>query len=227
MNRLLSGLLATAALCLGLLSPAHADSYTQTRYPIVLVHGLLGFDAIGPLNYWYGIPSALRDGGATVYVSQESAANASEVRGEQLLAELRQLQAAYGYTKFNLIGHSHGGQTVCYVAAVAPDLIASVTAMGTPHQGSKVADGIKRDTAATGTTGLVAAIVDAFSSSSAGSPARPGCRRIRWPRCSRSTRPGPPTSTRAFPPARRTAPAAKGRPRPTACATTRPAAPRC
>ena len=51
---------------------------------------------------------------------------------------------------------------VRYLAAVAPELIASVTTMGTPHQGSKVADGIKRDAAAT--TGLVAALVDAFSS---------------------------------------------------------------
>jgi triacylglycerol lipase len=146
-----------------LLPFARADTYTQTRYPIVLVHGLLGFDAIGPLNYWYGIPSALRDGGATVYVSQESASNSSEVRGEQLLSELRQLKAAYGYQKFNLIGHSHGGQTVRYVASVAPDLVASVTTVGTPHQGSKVADGIQRDAAATGTTGVIAAVVDAFS----------------------------------------------------------------
>jgi triacylglycerol lipase len=147
-----------------LLAPlAHADTYTQTRYPIVLVHGLLGFDAIGPVNYWYGIPSALRAGGATVYVSQESASNASEVRGEQLLYELRRLKAAYGYQKFNLIGHSHGGQTVRYVAAVAPELVASVTTMGTPHQGSKVADGIERDAGATGTTGFIASIVDAFS----------------------------------------------------------------
>lgn len=154
------------ALCCGLTLPfgAHADTYTQTRYPIVLVHGLLGFDQIGPINYWYGIPSALRSGGATVFVSQESASNSSEVRGEQLLQELRQLKAAYGYTKFNLIGHSHGGQTVRYVAAVAPDLVASVTTVGTPHLGSKTADGIERDTAATGTTQFVASIVNAFSS---------------------------------------------------------------
>jgi triacylglycerol lipase len=171
-------LILALAVCLGALAAgaARADTYTQTRYPVVLVHGLLGFDAIGPVNYWYGIPSALRSGGATVYVSQESASNASEVRGEQLLAELRRLKAAYGYAKFNLVGHSHGGQTVRYVAAVAPELVASVTTMGTPHQGSKVADGIKRDLAATGMTGLVAKIVNAFStfiSWLSGSPSLP------------------------------------------------------
>jgi len=157
-------LVAACAISAGLLAaPAHADTYTQTRHPIVLVHGLLGFDAIGPLNYWHGIPSALRSGGATVYVTQQSAANASEVRGEQLLAELRRLKAAYGHQKFNLVGHSHGGQTVRYVASVAPELVASATTVGTPHQGSKVADGIERDAASTGTTQLVASIVDGFS----------------------------------------------------------------
>lgn len=138
-----------------------ADTYTQTRYPVVLVHGMLGFDAIGPVNYFYGVPSALRAGGATVYTPSVSALNTSELRGEQLLAQLRQLKAAYGHARFNLIGHSHGGPTVRYVAAVAPELVASVTTVGAPHAGSKVADGIEAAAAATGTTSLIASIVNA------------------------------------------------------------------
>lgn len=148
-----------------LLSPIvqAADTYAKTRHPIVLVHGLLGFDAIGPLNYWFGIPQALRDGGATVYVTQQSAANSSELRGEQLLSQLRQLQAVYGHTRFNLVGHSHGGFTVRYVAAVAPELVASVTTMGTPHQGSKVADFTAAAGSVTGTTAVLAAITNALA----------------------------------------------------------------
>lgn len=140
-----------------------ADTYTQTRYPIVLVHGLFGWDSIGPVDYWWGIDSGLASGGAKVYVSQVSAANSSEVRGEQLLAELQRLQATYGYSKFNLVGHSHGGQAVRYVAAVAPQLVASVTTMGTPHTGSPVADDIKAGTSATGTTAWVASVANAFA----------------------------------------------------------------
>ncbi|GIX24704.1 MAG: lactonizing lipase [Caldimonas sp.] len=159
---------ALAVACLGCAAAlplsAQADTYTQTRYPIVLVHGLFGFDAVGPIDYWYGIPSALRAGGAKVYVTQQSAANASEVRGEQLLAELRRLKAAYGHQKFNLIGHSHGGHTIRYVAAVAPELVASVTTMGTPHLGSPVADAIQTGTGVTGTTATVAALVNGFAS---------------------------------------------------------------
>lgn len=51
-------------------APSWAAGYTETKYPIVLVHGLFGFDKIGPVDYWYGIPSALRSDGAKVYVTQ-------------------------------------------------------------------------------------------------------------------------------------------------------------
>lgn len=166
--------LASAWLCL---NPARAaDTYTQTRHPVVLVHGLLGFDALGPVQYFYGIPSALRSGGATVFTASVSQSNSTEVRGEQLLKELRSLQARYGYRQFNLIGHSHGGNTARYVAAVAPGLVASVTTVGTPHQGSKVADAIQGITLATGSTGAAASLVNglssliAFLSGSAGNP---------------------------------------------------------
>jgi triacylglycerol lipase len=105
-----------------------------------------------------------------------SGAATSEARGEQLLKQLRALKAAYGYPKFNLIGHSHGGATSRYVAAVAPDLIASVTTVGAPHAGSKVADAIKNLTSWTGTTGTVAALANALAGTIAwlsGSPTLP------------------------------------------------------
>ncbi|MBK1687517.1 lipase [Rubrivivax gelatinosus] len=142
--------------------PAQADTYTQTRYPIVLVHGMLGFGAIGPVDYFYGVPAALRSGGAVVFTPSVSALESTEARGEQLLAQLRQLKAAYGHGKFNLVGHSHGGPTARYVAAVAPDLVASVTTVGSPHTGSPVADGIQAMAETTGLTGVVAAIVNAL-----------------------------------------------------------------
>lgn len=134
---------AALLLCL-CASPAFAQSnYTQTRHPIVLVHGLLGFDSLlGIYDYWYGIPGELRSGGARVYIANVSSSNYTEVRGEQLIRDLDNLRATYGHTKFNLIGHSHGGPTIRYVASVRPDLVASVTSIGSPHRGSKVADGL-------------------------------------------------------------------------------------
>ena len=121
-------------------APSWAQGYTQTKYPIVLVHGLFGFDNIGPVEYFYGIPSSLRSGGAQVFTTTVSAANSTEVRGEQLLLQVKQIIAATGKGKVNLIGHSHGGPTSRYVASVRPDLIASVSSVAGVNKGSRVAD---------------------------------------------------------------------------------------
>lgn len=136
---LLSALLAALA-CLGAVTATTAHAATQpaddaaTRYPIVLVHGLFGFDRIlGVVDYWYQIPAELRKGGATVLVAQVSAVNDNDVRGEQLVKQLQQWSASKGYKKFNLIGHSQGGPTARYAAGVAPQLVASVTSMASPH----------------------------------------------------------------------------------------------
>lgn len=119
---------------------AWAGTYTQTKHPIVLVHGLFGFDNIGPVEYFYGIPSSLRADGAKVYTVQVAAANSTEVRGEQLLTQVKQILAATGASKVNLMGHSHGGPTIRYVASVRPDLVASATAIAGVNKGSAVAD---------------------------------------------------------------------------------------
>jgi triacylglycerol lipase len=142
------------ALALGLSLPgtmAQAQTgYTQTRYPIVMVHGLFGFDSFLGVDYFYGIPSALRRDGARVYVAQVSAANSTEVRGEQLLTQVRNIMAITGASKVNLIGHSHGGPTIRYVAGVAPGLVASVTSVGGVNKGAPIAD-ILRGTVPAGT----------------------------------------------------------------------------
>ena len=141
------------ALCLGtfvaISSQAQAglfssSGYTQTRYPIVLAHGMLGFDSMLGIDYWYGIPQALRRDGAQVYVTEVSQLNTSELRGEELLQQVEEIVAISGKPKVNLVGHSHGGPTVRYVAAVRPDLVASVTSVGAPHKGSDVADLLRK-----------------------------------------------------------------------------------
>jgi triacylglycerol lipase len=112
-----------------------------TRFPIVLAHGLFGFDQLfGVLEYFNGIPEELSANGARVFVTQVSAVNSSDVRGEQLISQIETILATTGAAKVNLIGHSQGGLDVRFVAATRPDLIASVTTVGTPHKGTPVAD---------------------------------------------------------------------------------------
>ncbi|XOZ34668.1 esterase/lipase family protein [Halomonadaceae bacterium KBTZ08] len=115
--------------------------YTETQHPIVLVHGLSGFDNLfGIVDYFNGIPGALAEDGAEVYVPQVSAANSTTVRGEQLLDQVQTIVATTDADKVNLIGHSHGGPTVRYVAGVAPDLVASATSVSGVNWGTPVAD---------------------------------------------------------------------------------------
>ena len=116
-------------------------TYTKTKYPIVLAHGLGGFDELfGVYDYWYRIPSELEDGGATVFVTQVSPLNSPQARGEQLIDQIETITAITGKPKVNLIGHSQGGIDIRYVRAVRPDLVASVTTVGSPHQGADLAD---------------------------------------------------------------------------------------
>lgn len=118
-----------------------AGGYTQTKYPIVLCHGMAGFDSLfGVVEYFHGIAETLHADGADVHVTHVPAFASSEARGEALLAQIEDIVATTGKGKVNLIGHSHGGFDVRYVAAVRPDLVASVTTVGTPHQGAELAD---------------------------------------------------------------------------------------
>lgn len=159
-------ILATLILLnLSWLAPSsYAGTYSQTKYPIVLVHGLFGFDDLLWVDYFYKVPSALNRNGAQVYVATVSPANATEVRGEQLLAYVQEVLAVSGAEKVNLIGHSHGGPTIRYVASVAPELVASASSVAGVNWGSPVADlvraGLAPDSAL---EGVAKTVFDAFT----------------------------------------------------------------
>jgi triacylglycerol lipase len=116
-----------------------------TRYPLVLVPGLLGFVRLVIYPYWFGIVKALRRGGATAIPVMVSAVNSSEVRGEQLIERIREILRETGAQKVNLIGHSQGALTIRYVAARHPEMVASVTSVAGPNHGSELADFLERN----------------------------------------------------------------------------------
>src|SRR5690606_19353164 len=112
--------------------------------PVVFSHGMSGFITVGTddfgLDYFYQILPDLARNGANVWATRVSPFNSSEIRGEQLLQQVKEITAITGAKKVNLIGHSHGGPTIRYVAGVAPELVASLTGVGAPNAGSPVAD---------------------------------------------------------------------------------------
>lgn len=140
------------------------SSYTATKYPIVLCHGMAGFDSLfGVVDYFYGIESALTSGGAKVFVTHVPAFNTTEARGEELLSEVEDIVARTGAGKVNLVGHSHGGLDVRYVAAMRPDLVASVTTVGTPHKGAALADFLRKNVSSGGfTEGVLSLFADSL-----------------------------------------------------------------
>ena len=116
----------------------------STRYPILLIHGLFGFERIGKFELFHDIRQALRNAGARVFVPHLSAIHDNEVRGNQLLAQIERVLEGTGAHKVNLIGHSQGALAARYAAAVAPHCVASVTSVSGPNHGSELADFLRK-----------------------------------------------------------------------------------
>lgn len=133
---------ATPTGCSKVESKKSRSTYNATRYPIVMAHGFFGWNRlIGVLDYFNGVPQTLMHNGTeNVFTTKTSSVNSAEVRGEQLLKQINTIQAITGAAKVNLIGHSQGGLDSRYVAAIAPDKVASVTSVSSPHKGSKTTD---------------------------------------------------------------------------------------
>ena len=127
---------------------APVDTRLGAPYPIVLVHGMAGFDklTIGPVSvdYWNHVRDALaRDGEFEVFETVAPPYDTSENRAGAIVSQLQDILTKTNRKKLNLVGHSQGGMDARVLASpngYALDYIASVTTISTPHRGSKVAD---------------------------------------------------------------------------------------
>ncbi|MBK7540126.1 MAG: hypothetical protein IPI49_33180 [Myxococcales bacterium] len=82
----------------------------RARLPIVLLHGMAGFDQIGPLDYFYGVKSRLASDGHQVFVTEVDPFQRIEVRAAQLAPQLRASWRAPARA-VHLIAHSRGAWT--------------------------------------------------------------------------------------------------------------------
>jgi triacylglycerol lipase len=119
-----------------------ADALTlKTRFPIVLAHGLMGFDSIGfgrlRHEYFRGVPSRLRALGVEVHVLRVPPLAAIRKRAEELARQIERLPAE----RVNIIAHSMGGLDARYAISQLgiADRVASLTTIGTPHHGAPLA----------------------------------------------------------------------------------------
>ena len=121
----------------------------QPRAPIVLVHGLLGFDRVkvGPLTllrYFPGIEDALLAAGHRVGVPSLSKTRGVAHRAAELKRFIRE---RFPDDKVHVIAHSMGGLDSRYMISHLgmENRVLSLTTVGTPHWGSTFADwGVRR-----------------------------------------------------------------------------------
>jgi triacylglycerol lipase len=112
-------------------------------YPVILAHGFFGFEDFAGqdfITYFYQVKDKLAAQGVTVYTPAVDPFNDSDTRGAELLTHVQEVIAETGAAKVNIIGHSQGGLDARVVANLRPDLVASIVTIGTPHQGTPVAD---------------------------------------------------------------------------------------
>ncbi|MCC6554378.1 MAG: alpha/beta fold hydrolase [Polyangiaceae bacterium] len=112
-------------------------------YPIVLAHGFFGFEQFAGADfatYFYQVKETLSAEGEMIYTPSVDPFNDSTFRGAELAERIQQILDETGHAKVNIIGHSQGGLDARVVAHDHPDLVASVVTIGTPHQGSEIAD---------------------------------------------------------------------------------------
>lgn len=114
----------------------------RPRHPVVLAHGLFGFDeiALGSARHAYfrGVPDRLAQSGHVVHAARVAKAAGVEVRARELARFVEQLPDA----KVNIVAHSMGGLDARYAIARLGlgKRVASLTTIGTPHRGTPLAD---------------------------------------------------------------------------------------
>lgn len=132
--------------------------YDKPKHPVVLAHGLLGFDELrlaGPyvpgIQYWRGIREALEARDIRVITASVSPSGSIESRAAMLSERISSALAptaaepgqSYQPQSVNIIAHSMGGLDTRYmISRLQPAGIAvkSLTTIATPHRGSAFAD---------------------------------------------------------------------------------------
>jgi triacylglycerol lipase len=114
----------------------------RLRHPVVLAHGILGFDEIAVLGrrhrYFRNIADGLTGLDAQFHHPRVSPAGSVETRAAQLAAMVRELPDP----RVNIVAHSMGGLDARHAIARLGlhGRVASLVTIGTPHRGTPLAD---------------------------------------------------------------------------------------
>ncbi len=143
-KKFIAGVVLSLLLCIPATGMAGGSSYVaDTKYPIVMAHGMgASAEILGIVDYWWGIPDALRDEGATVFLTSVNGMDSTRNKAQAFRTQFLQIKAVTGAAKLNIIGHSHG---TIYTRDAITNLglassVASHSSIAGPHRGSAIAD---------------------------------------------------------------------------------------
>ncbi len=153
--------LAVSALCtLGSITSATAEESAKTKYPVVMAHGMAGWDSIGGFSYFgddwgtFALDgcSFLEINGCNDWVPGDQQAVAfqvtslggSELRGLQLADQTQSYMATNGVTYVNMVGHSQGGFDIRKAATLLKarkgyTVVKDLISISSPHRGTPYA----------------------------------------------------------------------------------------
>lgn len=126
--------------------PTPTPSRCGLRHPVVLVHGFMGFDAMGrgPFRseYFRGVSSHLRELGAEVFAARLPPLAGVRERAERLAEQIRALP----FERVNIVAHSMGGVDARYAISRLglSRRVAALVTIGTPHRGTPLANVVAR-----------------------------------------------------------------------------------
>jgi len=128
------------------------EKYESPKHPIVLAHGLMGFDELRlagkylpGVQYWRGMKEALTAHNIEVITTSVPTTGSIAVRAKVLADEITNRAAG---RDVNIVAHSMGGLDSRYmISQLKPKefRVRSLTTIATPHRGSSAADMILRD----------------------------------------------------------------------------------
>lgn len=136
----------------------NTPSYTQTKYPIMVVPGVLAYDSINLLvtriDYIYDLANKIgAQSDHRVHTFSLNPWQDTVPRGEDLARQIldqiviSQARDHVPFTKVNLLAHSHGATTsrvaLRWLQEQGLDKVASLTTVAGPHYGTPTADGAK------------------------------------------------------------------------------------
>lgn len=113
----------------------------KTKYPIILVHGMMAKD-FPFFPAFRVITDFLRTQGLSIYVSNQDGVGTIADNAAQLKQEIQEILTKENCGKVNLIAHSKGGLDARYLITRLDmaDRIASLTTLSTPHHGSRLSE---------------------------------------------------------------------------------------